>query len=58
MRSLKFVFAQFDGTGDFSLWSKKLKALLVQHKLQMAIQDPSTLASTLIDVQKKKKCKK
>ena len=30
-----------------------MKALLVQHKLQLAIQDPSTLASTITDVQKK-----
>ena len=53
MGSLKFEFAQFDGTGDFSSRSKKLKVVLVHHKLQMAIQDPSTLASTVTDVQKK-----
>ena len=53
MGCLKFEFSQFDGTRDFSSWSKKLEALLVQHKLQMALQDPSTLASTVTDVQKK-----
>ena len=53
MGSLKFEFAQSDGTRHFSSWSKKLKALLVKHKLEMAIQDPSTLASTVTDVQKK-----
>ena len=30
-----------------------MRALLVQHKLQMALQDPSSLASTVIDLQKK-----
>lgn len=53
MGSLKFKLSLFDGIGDFSSWRKKMKALLVQHKLQLAIQDPSTLASTITDVQKK-----
>ena len=30
-----------------------MRALLVQHKLQMALQDPSSLANTIIDLQKK-----
>ena len=32
---------------------KKMKALLVQYKLQLALMDPSTLPSTVIDFQKK-----
>lgn len=51
--SLKFELSMFDGTGDFGLWRKKNKALLVQHKLQFALQDPSTLGSSITDVQKK-----
>ena len=53
MGSMKFEFSQFDGTGDFSSWKKKLRAMLVQHKLQMALEDPSTLPSLVTDVQKK-----
>ena len=50
---MKFELSQFDETGDFSSWKKKLWALLVQHKLQMALEDPSTLPSSVTDVQKK-----
>ena len=30
-----------------------MRALLIQHKLQLALQDPSTLGSSVTDVQKK-----
>ena len=53
MGSLKFEVSMFDGTGDFTSWRKKMKALLVQHKLQLALQDPSTLGSSVTDVQEK-----
>ena len=53
MGSLKFELSLFDGKGDFSSLRKKMRALLVQHKLQMALQDPSSLASTITNLQKK-----
>ena len=53
MGSLKFKLSLFDGTRDFSSWRKKMRALLVQHKLQLALQDLSTLRSSVTDVQKK-----
>ena len=53
MGSLKFELSLFDGLGDFSSWRKKMRALLVQYKLQMALQDPRTLGSSITDVQKK-----
>ena len=43
----------FDDTGDFSSRGKKMKALLVQHMLQLAIQDLSTLGSSITDIHKK-----
>ena len=54
MGSLKFeLVALFDGSRDFSLWRKKMRALLVQHKRQMALEDPSSLGTSITDVQKK-----
>ena len=53
MGSLKFELPLFDGSGDFNSWRKKMRAVLVQHKLQMALQDPRTLGSSVTDVQKK-----
>ncbi|XP_022157856.1 uncharacterized protein LOC111024471 isoform X3 [Momordica charantia] len=40
----KFELEIFDGKGDFSLWKKKMKALLVQQKVAKALDDPSKLA--------------
>ena len=54
MGSLKFELSLFDGSGDFYSWRKKIRALLVHYKLQMALQDPSTLGSSVTDVQKRK----
>ncbi|PON95322.1 hypothetical protein TorRG33x02_088440, partial [Trema orientale] len=52
MGSLKFELSPFDGSGDFSSWRKKMKALLVQHKLHKALEDPTTLPTTMTDVQR------
>ena len=53
MGSMKFELSQFDGTGVFSSWKKKLRAMMLQHKLQMALEDPSTLPISITNVQKK-----
>ncbi|PON33116.1 hypothetical protein PanWU01x14_355310, partial [Parasponia andersonii] len=52
MGSLKFELSFFDGSRDFSSWRKKMKVLLVQHKLQKALEDPASLPATMSDTQK------
>ena len=34
----KFEIEKFNGKGNFSLWQKKMKALLVQHGLYKTLQ--------------------
>ena len=41
MRSSKIEIEKFDGKGDFSMWKKKMKAVLVQQKYAKAISNPS-----------------
>ena len=53
MGSLKFELSLFDGSGDFSSWRKKMKALLVKHILQMALQDLDSQGSLVTNVQTK-----
>ena len=37
----KIEIEKFDGKGDFSMWKKKMRAVLVQQKCAKAIGDPS-----------------
>ena len=37
----KIKIEKFDGKGDFSMWKKKMRAILVQQKCAKAIGDPS-----------------
>ena len=41
MGSSRIDIERFDGKGDFSIWKKKIKAVLVQQKCAKAISDPS-----------------
>ena len=41
MGSSKFEIEKFDGKGDFPMWKKKMRAVLVQQKCAKAIGDPS-----------------
>ena len=41
MGSSKIEIEKFDGKGDFSMWKKKMKAVLVQQKYAKAISNPS-----------------
>ena len=41
MGSSKFEIEKFDGKGDFSMWKKKMRAILIQQKYAKAIGDPS-----------------
>ncbi|PON77119.1 LOW QUALITY PROTEIN: hypothetical protein TorRG33x02_240910 [Trema orientale] len=51
MGSLKFELSLFDGPREFGSWRKKMKALLVQHKLQKVL-DSATLPATMSDTRK------
>ena len=41
MGTSKVEIEKFDGKGDFSIWQKKMKAILIQQKCAKAITDPS-----------------
>lgn len=43
----KFEVDKFNGKGDFGLWRKKIRALLVQQKVAKILDDPATLPETL-----------
>lgn len=48
----KFEVERFDGRGDFTLWKKKMRALLVQQKVSKALDDPSTHPATMTTLEK------
>ncbi|MDV3183834.1 MAG: hypothetical protein Q8847_02655 [Sweet potato little leaf phytoplasma] len=48
----KFEVERFDDRGDFSLWKKKMRALLVQEKVSKALDDPATHPPTMTAAEK------
>ncbi|GKF56722.1 hypothetical protein Tco_0167062, partial [Tanacetum coccineum] len=38
MPGAKFDIEKFDGTGDFGLWRIKMRALLIQHECEAALE--------------------
>ncbi|TXG72686.1 hypothetical protein EZV62_001265 [Acer yangbiense] len=50
--SLKFNIDKFDGTCDFGIWRRKVKALLSQQKILKAIEVPDKLSDSLNAEQK------
>ncbi|GKC09386.1 hypothetical protein Tco_1000996, partial [Tanacetum coccineum] len=38
MTGAKFDIEKFDGTGDFGLWRIKMRALLIQHGCEAALE--------------------
>ena len=50
--SMKFEIDRFDGTGDFGIWRRKVKALLSQQKILRAIESPDKLPVSLSQEQK------
>ncbi|TXG46510.1 hypothetical protein EZV62_027990 [Acer yangbiense] len=50
--SMKFEIDKFDGTEDFGIWRRKVKALLSQQKILKAIEGPDKLPDSLNDEQK------
>nr|GFA47166.1 retrovirus-related Pol polyprotein from transposon TNT 1-94 [Tanacetum cinerariifolium] len=38
MTGAKFNIEKFDGTGDFGLWRVKMRALLIQHRCEAALE--------------------
>ena len=49
---MKFEIDKFDGSGDFGIWRRKVKALLSQQKILKAIEGPEKLPDTLTVEQK------
>lgn len=48
----RFQIEKFDGKGDFSLWKKKMTALLVQQKVAKAIEAEPTYPEDMAETQK------
>ena len=49
--SMKFEIDKFDGTRDFGIWRRKVKALLSQQKILKAIEGAKKLPDSLNDEQ-------
>jgi hypothetical protein len=48
MMGAKFDIEKFDGTGDFGLWRIKMRALLIQHGCEAALEVlPADMDATL-----------
>ncbi|PON96088.1 hypothetical protein TorRG33x02_080180, partial [Trema orientale] len=47
MGTSKIEIEKFDGKGDFNMWKKKMKAVLVQQKCAKALGDVSGLPETM-----------
>jgi len=45
----KFDVEKFNGKGNFGLWQKRVKALLVQQGLHKALQGKKSKAATMTD---------
>ena len=52
MGSSKIEIEKFDGNGDFSIWKKNMKAVLVQQKCDRAIYDPSEFPEVMKTAEK------
>ncbi|TXG66196.1 hypothetical protein EZV62_007471 [Acer yangbiense] len=50
--NMKFEINKYDGTGDFGIWRRKVKALLSQQKILRAIESPDKLPDSLTLEQK------
>ncbi|TXG53866.1 hypothetical protein EZV62_019122 [Acer yangbiense] len=50
--AMKFDIDKFDGTGDFRIWRRKVKALLSQQKILKAIEGPKKLPDRMNNEQK------
>ena len=52
MDFMKFEIEKFDGKGDFGMWRKKMRAILVQQKVAKALGGEQEMPSTMTDEQK------
>ena len=48
----KFEIEKFDSKGDFGMWRKKMKAILVQQKVAKALGGEQGMPSTMTDEEK------
>lgn len=53
MGSARFDIEIFTGKNDFGLWRLKMRALLVQQGLELALEGEQKLPSTLTDKEKR-----
>ena len=51
--SAKFKIEKFDGKGDFGMWRKKMRAILVQQKVAKALGGEQKMPSTMTDEENK-----
>ncbi|TYK27655.1 Retrovirus-related Pol polyprotein from transposon TNT 1-94 [Cucumis melo var. makuwa] len=52
MVTTKFEIERFNGGGDFTLWAKRIQAILSSQNALKAIQDPKNLPATMTEVDK------
>ena len=57
MGNFSFGLEKFNGSGDFWSWKKKLKAVLIQKKVDLAIGDESEIPATMTKFQRKEMSK-
>lgn len=49
MGTTKFELEKFDGSGDFELWRKKLRAISIQQKVAKALADMKDVQGTNVE---------
>ena len=49
-----FIVVKFDGKGDFSLWKWKIKAVLMQQKVDLAIGEEADFPTIITEFQRNK----
>ena len=53
-----FDIERFDGNGDYFLWKQKLKAILMQQKVDLALEEKPEFPATMTTYEKKMKSSK
>ena len=50
----KFEMERFNGKGDFGIWQKRMKVILVQQKVALALNGEKSLPSSMSEAEKEK----
>ena len=48
---LNFIVDNFDGNGDFSLWKRKIKVVLMQQKVNLEVGEESDFPTSITEFQ-------